>query len=106
MVVFVINAYLVVQNGVKANIAKIGYLLYRADIITVALSQRQDCAAGSEHLLPKVGEWGGLGLGVDLDDLLPDGWEGKGEDQGQENEWRAAKSEHRCLSREEGGSGW
>jgi hypothetical protein len=31
-------------------------------------------------------------LGVDLDDLLRVGWEG--EDQGEENEGRVAKSEH------------
>jgi len=45
-------------------------------------------------LLPEVGEGRGLGLGVDLDDLLRDGWEGEGEDQGEENEGRVAKSEH------------
>src|SRR5438309_317027 len=49
--IFGVDAYLIVQNGMKANIAKIGHLLYGAQIITVTLSQRQNCAAGSEHLL-------------------------------------------------------
>ena len=57
MFIFVVDAYLIVQNGVKAYIAKISYLFYRAQVITVAFSQRQDCATRSEHLLPKMWEW-------------------------------------------------
>ena len=77
MLIFCVNTDLVIENAMEANIAKIGYLLYRTEIITVALSQRQNGATGSEHLLPEVGEGRGPGLGVDLDDLLRDGWEGE-----------------------------
>ena len=40
MFIFVVNAYLIIQNGVETNIAKITYLLYCAQIIAVAFSQR------------------------------------------------------------------
>jgi len=40
--------------------------LHGAEVVAVALTQRKDGAAGAEHLFPEVGEWCGLGVGVDL----------------------------------------
>ena len=102
MLVFVVDAYLIVKDGVEANVAEVRYFLHCAEVVAIAFAQGEDGAAGAEHLLPEVGEGGGLGVGVDLDDLLRGGWEGKGEDQGKENEGRVAKSEHGYLSRERG----
>jgi hypothetical protein len=53
-----------------------------------------------------VGEGGGLSVGVDLDDFLRDGWEGEGENQDEDREWRATQFEHGHLSRKEHGNGW
>jgi len=57
MLIFAVRADLVIQNGVKTYVAKISYLLYRAQIIAIAFSQRQNCTTRSEHLLPKMREW-------------------------------------------------
>ena len=54
MFIFVVDAHLVVQDGVETYVAKISDLLYCAQIASVAFSQGENCAARSEHLLPEM----------------------------------------------------
>ena len=75
VLVFVVDAYLVVKDGVEANVAEVRYFLHGAKIFAVAFTQSQDGAPGAEHLFPEVGEGSGLGVGVDLDGLLGRGLE-------------------------------
>ena len=60
MFIFVVDAHLVVQDGVETNIAKIGHLLYCPQIASVAFSQGENCAARSKHLLPEMRKGGCL----------------------------------------------
>ena len=56
---------------------------YGVEVIAIALAQGEDGAAGAEDLLPEVGEGSGLGLRIDLDDLLRVDERGKGQDQAE-----------------------
>ncbi len=64
--VLAVDAILIVEDGVEADVAKAGDLLYLAQIVAVAFAQRKNGAAGAEHLLPVV--WKGRGRCVNVDD--------------------------------------
>ena len=67
--VFGVNPYLIVENGVEADIAEICDLLYLAQIFPVALAHGEHSPAGTEHLLPEMGKRFGHGMGVNGDRL-------------------------------------
>ncbi len=75
VLVFVVDADFVVEDGVEANVAEVRYFLHGTQVFAVAFAQSQDGAAGAEHLFPEVREGGGLGVGVDLDRFLSRGLE-------------------------------
>ena len=54
--VFVVEADFVVKDGVEADVFEIGGLLYLAQVAAVTVAERQDGAAGAEHLLPEMRE--------------------------------------------------
>ena len=56
VLVFVVDADFVMQDGVKAHILEICYLLYRAQVVAIALAQRENGAPRTEHLFPEVWE--------------------------------------------------
>jgi hypothetical protein len=55
---------------VEADRLKIGCLLYGAEIVAVALTEREDGAARAEGLFPEVRERGGGCLCIDGDVFL------------------------------------
>src|SRR5580704_4819505 len=54
--VLVVDAYLVVENGMKTDILNAGGRFRGTKVTTVAIAQGQDGTAGTEHLFPKVRE--------------------------------------------------
>src|SRR5580700_5627938 len=54
------------ENGVKANVLKIGDGFHFAQVMAITLTQTKDRAAGAEHLLPKMRERMGRPLRVHL----------------------------------------
>ena len=67
MLVFAVDADLVIEDGVEAHIAEVGDLLYLAQIVAVAFAHAEHRAAGAEHLLPEVRKGFGRRAGVDRD---------------------------------------
>ena len=57
LLIFVVNADLVVQNVVEPHIAEVGDFLHFAKVAAIALPQRKNCASRAEHLLPEVRKW-------------------------------------------------
>src|SRR5215471_618450 len=70
LIVFVINADFVVQDVVKADVVEVSGLLYLAQVVSIALPQRKDGAAGTEGVLPEMWEGLGRGCGVDQDGFV------------------------------------
>src|SRR5580698_9049023 len=70
VLVFVVDAVLVVKNGMETHVMKIGSLLYRAQVVAVALAQRKIGTTGAEHLLPEVRKRCRLRLRVDFNFFL------------------------------------
>ncbi len=66
LAVFVVQTDFVVENGVEANVIKIGRLLDLAQVASIAVSQAKHGASRAEHLLPKVRE--GMRSRVRVDD--------------------------------------
>src|SRR5580704_6537633 len=64
--VFVVQPYFIMENGVKANVLKIGDGFHFAQVMAITLTQTKDRAAGAEHLLPKMRERMGRPLRVHL----------------------------------------
>src|SRR3954447_16971564 len=56
VLILVVDADFIVKDGVKSHIAKAGDLFDCAQIIAVTFAEREDSAARTEHLLPKVGK--------------------------------------------------
>ena len=84
----VVEADLIVKDGVEADGLEVGRLLYGAEIVAVALTEGEDRAAGAEGLLPEVRERGGGGFCVNDDFVL-------------RNDWLAAEQEqHRATNNE------
>src|SRR6266849_184573 len=54
--VLVVEAGLVVEDGVKADVFEAGDAAGFAKVVAVAFTKRDDAAFGAEHFLPKVGE--------------------------------------------------
>src|SRR6185437_16432446 len=55
--ILVVNANIVVQNRVEADVLKLGGFLHLAEVGVIVLAQTQHGAPGAEHLLPEVREW-------------------------------------------------
>ncbi len=70
VLILVIDPDFVMQDGMKAHVLKIRYLLYRAQVVAIAIAQGQDRAAGAKHLLPEMGEGCSRRRGVNLNLLL------------------------------------
>jgi len=73
-----------VEDGVEANIAKIGDLLHSAHVLAITLAQGEDGAAGAEHLFPEMGKGRGGRLGIDVDGFLTDRRQRTREEEGRE----------------------
>ena len=58
MFIFVVDAHFIVQDGVEAHVAEVGDCLDRVQILEIALSQRQNRAAGPKHFFPEMWERG------------------------------------------------
>src|ERR1700719_2029810 len=69
MLVFIVYANLVVEDGVKTHEFEIRGLLDCAKISAITVAQREDRPAGAEHLFPIVREAVVRGRGID-DELL------------------------------------
>ncbi len=54
--VFVVDADVVVHDGVEADVLEVGDLLHSLHVVAIALAHGEDGAAGAEHLLPEVWE--------------------------------------------------
>src|SRR5579859_6974634 len=67
--VLIVDAVLIVEDGVKTYIAEVGDVLHRAHVVAIALPQGEIGAARSEHLLPEMRQWRSMRLGVDGDRL-------------------------------------
>src|SRR5260370_18549688 len=52
--IFVVNAGLIVQDGMEANVANARYALNGAEIPAITIAQRQNRAARTKNLLPKM----------------------------------------------------
>ena len=59
------------KDSVEADELKIGRSLYFPQIAAITVAERQDGAAGAEHLLPEVREGMGGSAQVDLDGFGP-----------------------------------
>src|SRR5262249_12096589 len=73
LLILVIEPDFVMEDGMKAHVLEICYLLDRPQVVSVAFAERQDGATGAEHLLPEMREGCGLRRGVNLDLLLGPG---------------------------------
>ena len=65
----IVEADLIIEDAVEADRLEVRRLLHGAQVIAIALTQRQDGAAGAEGLLPEVREWRSRGLRIDVDVL-------------------------------------
>ena len=79
MLVFVVDADLVVEDGVEADVLEVGDLVDGANVVAIGLAEGEDGAAGAEDLFPEMGQRGGGGVGVNFDALGGLGVEGWGE---------------------------
>src|ERR1700722_5790069 len=71
VIVLVINADFVVKDGMESNVLEISHLFHRADVVTIALAQREDSPPRSEHLLPEMRKRRRLLRCVNVDRFLP-----------------------------------
>ena len=53
VLILVVYADLVVQNGMESHVLEIRDLLHRAQVIAIALAQAQNRASGTKHLFPQ-----------------------------------------------------
>ena len=70
MLVLVIDSDFIMQDGVKAHVFEICYLLHGAKVVVVAIAQGEDGAAGAKHLFPEVRKGGCWRAGINLNLLL------------------------------------
>ena len=73
-----VDAELIVEDGVEADVAEVGDGFDGAEVVHVAAAEDKGGAAGAEHGLPEVREGGGGGVGVDGDVLLGEEAAGRG----------------------------
>src|SRR6185312_14596810 len=52
--VFVIDAVLILENGMESHITKASDVVYPIEIAAIAVAQGEVCASRSEHLLPEM----------------------------------------------------
>ncbi len=71
--VFVVDADVVIHDGVEADVLEVGDLLHGLHVVAIALAHGEDGAAGTEHLLPEMGERRGGSMRVDSDFFGGDG---------------------------------
>jgi len=80
--VFVVDADVVVHDGMEADVLEVRDLLHSLRVVAVALAHGEDGAAGAEHLFPEMRERRGGSMRVDGDGLgrlLGEGGCGEGE---------------------------
>ena len=54
LLVFVVNADIVIQDAVKANVLEAGDLAHRPQVAAIGIAQAEHGPAGAEHLLPEM----------------------------------------------------
>src|SRR6185437_10927946 len=52
--VLAVDPDVVIQDRVEAHVAELRYALHFTQVAAIAVAQAEDCAAGAEHLLPKM----------------------------------------------------
>src|SRR6266478_603634 len=67
--VLIVQANLVMEDGMEADVFKAGDAFGFAEVVAVAFAQRQDSAAGAKHFFPEVREWMRGGPGIHFDSL-------------------------------------
>src|SRR6202012_1397469 len=70
VLVEVVDAHLVVKDCVEAHVLEVRDLPDGAHVIAIALAQRENGAAGAEHLIPEVRKGCGRRLRIDMHDFL------------------------------------
>ncbi len=95
----VVEADIVHEDAVETHSVEIRDSFYSVEVIAIALAQGEDGAAGAEDLLPEVGEGSGLGLRVDLDDLLRVDERGEERTRPRSSRAESGEVEHGNLSR-------
>ena len=73
MLVKVVDADLIVKDGVKTDVAEIRNRFHCSEIVAVALAQREDGAARAEHAFPEMRERRRVSLRINVDGLLCEG---------------------------------
>src|SRR5690242_7542852 len=68
--ILIVDPHLVMEDGMKADISEVRNLLHSPQVRPIAITEAKHSAAGTKHLLPKVGKGMGGRIRIDRDRFI------------------------------------